>query len=107
MEIDDLKKAHAALTDRALPEEDTDKFIECLLERGPYSMDLINHRVRLDEQEAAEMLEKELKILEKLKEERARLLNEMDQLSKTRKAVRGYSPAFPFPSMPIYFDSTE
>jgi hypothetical protein len=107
MDIEELKGTFVDLTDKALPEEDGDRFIECLVKREPYSMDLINHRVELNEEEVQRMLDKETKILERLKEERAKLLNEMDRLSKNRRLAKSYSPTFPFPSIPVFFDKTE
>ncbi len=102
-----LIEKYAELSDQSLGEEKSDKFIELLLEREPYAMDLINHRVRLDEEKARTLLEKETKILERLNEEKARVLKEMDQVSRTRKAARQYKSTFPFPSMPVFLDRAE
>jgi hypothetical protein len=95
------------LSDKGLGEEKSDLFIELLLEREPYAMDLINHGVKLDEETARSFLEKETRILERLKEEKTRVLKEMDQVSKVRIASRQYRPKFPFPSMPVFFDKAE
>ena len=107
MDIDELKNTYKILTGKALPEKDVDRFIEYLKEREPYSMDLINHRVPLGKEEAVEMLEKEAQVLDRLKQERAKLLKEMEKLSKTRSGARAYSPQFPFPPMPVFFDKTK
>jgi len=95
------------LTDKGLGEQKSEKFIELLLEREPYAMDLINHRVKLDREKAQEFIEKETKVLERLKEEKARVLKQMDQLSKTRKANRQYRSIFPFPQVPVFVDRAE
>ena len=95
------------LSDRGLGEEKSDKFIDLLLEREPYAMDLINHCVRLDEKRARDFLEKEERILERLKKEKTRVLKEMDQVSKTRNASRQYKSTFPFPPMPVFLDRAE
>lgn len=95
------------LSERSLTEEKPDKFIELLQEREPYSMDLINHGIKLDKEKAREFLEREMKILERLKEEKARVLKEMDQVSQTRKASRRYKSTFPLPSMPVFLDRAE
>ena len=95
------------LSDKGLGEEKSDKFIDLLLEREPYAMDLINHGVRLDEEKARDLLEKEEKILERLQKEKTRVLKEMDQVSKVRKASRRYKSTFPFPSMPVFLDRAE
>jgi hypothetical protein len=107
MDTEDLKGCFVSLTDAAMPEEDLDKFIECLLEREPYAMDLINHRVELKEDEIEDFLLKEERILERLKQERTKLLKEMEKLAKNRKASRAYSPQFPFPPMPVFLDKSE
>ena len=104
MDAEDLKQYYVALTDNAIPEEDIDKLIERLLEREPYAMDLINHRVELKEDEIEVFLSKEESILEKLKQERTKLLKEMVELAESRRASRAYSPSFPFPPMPVFFD---
>jgi hypothetical protein len=107
MDIDDLKRFYISLTRKALPEKDAVKFIEYLKEREPYSMDLINHRVKLDKEEAFDMLNWEAQVLERLKEERAKVLKEMEKLSKSRKGARTYTSQFPFPPIPVFFDETK
>jgi hypothetical protein len=107
MDAEDLKGCFVSLTDGAMPEKDIDKFIECLLEREPYAMDLINHRIDLEEDEAKDFLAKEEEILERLKQERTKLLKEMEKLAKNRKASKAYSPQFPFPPMPAFLDKSE
>jgi hypothetical protein len=104
MTIDDLKTMFTSLTDTALPEADPDRFIQFLQERAPYGMDLINHRVPVEGNEARDLLLKESRILERLKAEKLRLLTEMEQLSKNRKAAKAYSPTFPFPPVPAFLD---
>ena len=102
-----LIEKFSELSDKGLGEEKSDKFIELLLEREPYAMDLINHGIKLDREKAKDFLEKETKILKRLKEEKARVLKEMDQLSKTRKADRQYRSIFPFPQVPVFVDRAE
>jgi len=101
-----IEKFHE-LTDKGLGEMKSEKFLELLLEREPYAMDLINHRIKLDKEKARDFLERETKVLERLKEEKARVLKEMDQLSKTRKATRQYRSIFPFPQVPVFVDRAE
>jgi hypothetical protein len=107
MDAEDLKIFFSNLTDRALPEGDIDKFIEYLLEREPYAMDLINHRIKLNEEEINNFLSKETRIIERLQQERVKLLQEMERLVKARTASKAYSPKFPFPPMPVFFDKSE
>jgi hypothetical protein len=107
MDAEELKLSFMNLTDHAIPEQEIDKFIECLLEREPYAMDLINHRIDLKEDEIEDFLSKETRVLERLEQERAKLLKEMDKLAKSRKAKKAYSPQFPFPPLPVFLDKTE
>ncbi len=104
MDIEDLKQGFVDLTERALPEEDVDKLIECLVEREPYAMDLINHRITFENDEIEELLSKEEDVLVKLKQERARLLEEMAKLAESRRASMAYSPIFPLPPLPVFLD---
>ena len=107
MDAEDLKLSFMKLTDLAMPGKDIDKFIEYLLEREPYAMDLINHRIELTEDEIKDFLSKEEKILERLKQERTKLLQEMERFAKSRKVSRAYSPKFSFPPMPVFLDKSE
>jgi hypothetical protein len=100
----DSKTSFIRLTEKALPEKDLDKLIECLLEREPYCMELINRKISLDESEVEDLLVKETKIIERLEKERINLLKDMDNLSKNRAAIRTYIPKYPFPPMPVFFE---
>ena len=68
---------------------------------GAYMM---NRSAEMDEDALRVWLDKEKEILARLKEERKRVLEAMDRLSKRRVALRQYSPKFPFPPMPVFFD---
>ena len=58
----------------------------------------------IDVDEAQNYLLQETDIIERLEEERKKLLKEMDALSQSKKAVKKYSPKFPFPPMPVFFN---
>lgn len=92
------------LTKNALIEEDEDKFINLLLERSKFSEGLVKNNVVLDKEKAATMLVQENRLSRRLEEERRITLQQMEQLSKSRKTIKAYSPKFPFPPMPVFFE---
>ena len=100
---DDKKKAFVDLTEKALLEDDIDKLIEYLLERNSSVEYLMKNDVDISE-EAEEYLLKETKILKKLEDERKKLLKDMDNLSRNKAATKKYSPKFPFPPLPVFFE---
>ena len=57
-------------------------------------------------EELKECIEREAEILSRLEYERKKLLTQMEELSKSRSAVRRYRSKFPFPPMPVFFDTT-
>jgi hypothetical protein len=92
------------LTDEALAEKDLDRFIELLLERDRVAAALVSGEPPLTEEGAVVLLEKESFVSCKLETQRQELLKEMEQLVSSMKAVRKYTPRFPFPFMPAFFD---
>ena len=53
-----------------------------------------------------ECLEREVDLLTRLNDERQKLLAQMDELSKNRSAAQKYRAKFPFPPLPVFFDTT-
>jgi hypothetical protein len=100
---DDKKKTFFELTEKALLEDDVDKLIEDLLERNSSVEYLTKNDVDISE-ESEEFLFRETKILERLENERKKLLKDMDELSRNRSVVKAYSPKFPFPPLPVFFE---
>lgn len=92
------------LSRKALEEEDNDAFLEILLKRDLSSQHLLEKNVRVDEETAETLFHMEEKIRERLEEERIKLFREMEKLSQSRKVAAKYTPKFPFPSMPAFFD---
>ncbi|MCX5813457.1 MAG: hypothetical protein NT178_13085 [Proteobacteria bacterium] len=99
----DKRKAFVELTEKALLEDNIDKLIEDLLERNSSVEYLMKDDVNISEV-AEEYLSKETKILKILENERKKLLIEMDKLSKNKAATKKYSPKFPFPPLPVFFE---
>jgi hypothetical protein len=94
----------AELTNKALNEDDTDKLIDLLMQRDAYSTYIINHNVAMRTEDARNYLLQEDRVVQKLENERKKLLIEMDELSKSKAVIRTYSPKFPFPPLPIFFE---
>lgn len=97
-------EVYSDLTERALKEDGLDEFINLLLQRMVILENMMENNVNIDSEEASNYLLKELNILKKLEAERKKLLVEMEELSKNKKAIKKYSPKFPFPPMPVFFD---
>jgi hypothetical protein len=96
------------LSREALKERNRDRLIDLLMERGRLIFDAQTSGSRLDLplHELKECLEREVDLLSRLEYERKNLLKQMDELSKSRSAVRKYRSKFPFPPMPVFFDTT-
>ena len=92
------------LSVKALSEKDREQFISHLEERGILLSQIVGKDVEVDEEILKVWLEREQEVLGRLEEERKRVLADMDGLSRRRTAVRQYSPKFPFPPMPAFFD---
>jgi len=92
------------LSSKALSEKVRERFISCLKERGDLLAQIVGKDVEVDEGALRVWLDKEKEILTRLEEERKRVLDAMDGLSRRRVALRQYSPKFPFPPMPVFFD---
>jgi hypothetical protein len=92
------------LTLNALDEADADTFIEILMTREKERMQVMQEDMHLDEEVMKSCIEKETRLMERLEKERSRLFKEMGNLSQSRRAARRYSPKYPFPPMPVFFD---
>src|SRR5208337_1945784 len=92
------------LSSKALSEKGREQFISYLKERGDLLAEIVGKDVELDEDVLRVWLDKEKAILTRLEEEKKRVLQAMDGLSRRRVALRQYSPRFPFPPMPVFFD---
>jgi hypothetical protein len=88
----------------ALQESDLDSMIDVLEKRKGLLGNLISGDRELTEAKLQECLDTEIRLLDRLERERARLLKEMDDLSRSRKAMRKYSPKFPLPPIPAFLD---
>ena len=96
------------LSREAQKERSREKLIDLLMERRGLIFDAQTSGSRLDLplDELKECLEREGDLLSRLEYERHKLLEQMEELSKTMNAVHKYRAKFPFPPMPVFFDTT-
>jgi hypothetical protein len=92
------------LTKIALDETDIEKFINLLMQRDAYSEYIINHNIPISKEDAEKYLMQEGRVIQRLEDERKKLLIDMDELSKSKTVMRHYSPKFPFPPLPVFFE---
>jgi hypothetical protein len=93
-----------ALTNAALNEEDSDKFVEYLMKRDLYISGLLKNDPEIFGDMAEECLLRETLILGRLENERKETFEKMDRLSKNVKAVRRYTAQFPLPPTPSFLN---
>jgi hypothetical protein len=99
----DKREEFVELTEKALLEEDGDRMIELLQAREVARQHMMVNDIDLREK-AKEYLSRETKILERLEDEKKKLLKEMENISRKKSAAKTYAPTFPFPPMPAFFD---
>jgi hypothetical protein len=92
------------ITVQAIEEADVDRFVELLMERNRTIESRLRSGVKLDPSEAEVLYHKEDQILKRLKEERTKVLIDMESLSGKGKAAKKYSSKFSLPPMPVFFD---
>jgi len=90
----------------ALAAEDVESFFNILMERNVVSGTPEQFSLILSPEIVLKMLAVEEEILERLENERRRIIADMDSLSRRMNMVKAYSPRFPFPAMPAFFDQT-
>ncbi len=96
-----------ARTVRALQEEDCGASIKILLKRKLLSDKLLSERPGLEPKTAMVCLANEELLLGRLEAERTKLLKNLDELSRTMTAARGYRSQFPFPPPMAAFVESE
>ncbi len=85
------------LTQNALNEPDSEKFIEYLLKRDQYVKQLVKCEPGMFGNMLDEYRLRESLILKRLEDERRKTLEKIAVLSEKKKAVRSYTSRFPFP----------
>lgn len=91
------------MTRAALEQEDSAAFVECLLKRQEVCERLALSSTMIDAKVAERFCSNEMKVIERLEEERSKLLMEIDSYAQSRRAARSYSPKFPLPPVPAFF----
>jgi hypothetical protein len=94
------------LSMQALKEETAEGFIDRLTERTFVLNNLLTSGMRCDIQVAELWLQREGQILQRLETERHATLRQMEEVSRSSKALRGYAPRYPLPIYPVFFDTT-
>jgi len=95
------------LTVAALEQDDGAAFIGRLLEREKVSGRLAGSSGILDGDLAERFYLNEVRVIERLEGERTRLMAEIDIYSQNQRAVRSYSPKFPLPPTPSFFNKKD
>jgi len=91
------------MTLAALDQEDGAAFIQCLLMREKVCERMTASSAGLDADTAERLRANETRVIERLEEERSKLLKEIERYSEVRRALRSYSPKFPLPPAPAFF----
>jgi hypothetical protein len=94
------------LGNESLREKDIDRAIELLIGRNTLAIASPIEESSLSLAEMQLCLQVEVEVLNRLEQERKKLLKQMEELSSTRKACQRYQPKFPFPPTPAFFDTT-
>ncbi len=92
------------LAEIAVTEKDPEEFIKILKKRNTYIGRVIKEDPELLRDDMEECLEREKLILQRLESERRKVIEEMEKLSKNKKAVATYAARYPFPTMPCFVD---
>ena len=104
---ENLATLFIACTARALQEEDADTSIKLLLKRKTVSDKLLAERPDLEPKVAMVCLANEELIIGRIEAERQKLFKNLDELSRTTVAARGYRSQFPFPPPMAAFIASE
>jgi hypothetical protein len=91
-----------AISAGALAKKDSDEFLRLLEERDGLVPQLVTKDLGVDAELLKRWLDTERRILARLKEEEARLLQKADDISRGRKAIRRYSLGCLVPTGPLY-----
>lgn len=94
----------ALLSRKALSEEDVDVLIELLGKRKNLKKALLGLGQGLCSEELREYIATEKAISRRLRQEKEKVLHEMDTLSKAMKVQKKYVPRASVPHMPVFFD---
>lgn len=98
--IDEYK----ALTLSALDENDLDRFMEYLIKRDVIIKKIVKENIELNEDEIDYLYGLEKEVLKRLEEQRKTIIEDISAISEKKRAIRKYTPKFPFPPMPAFFE---
>ncbi|MHB8110151.1 MAG: hypothetical protein ACYDHW_08975 [Syntrophorhabdaceae bacterium] len=95
------------LTQAALNEPDAASCVSHLLRREQISGRLAEFSQALDQEAADRLYMRETQVIDRLEQERKKLILEIDNYSKQQKAVKSYSSKFPLPPSPQFFNNED
>jgi len=95
---------YKTLTLDALEADELDAFMEILLKRDALIGKIIKQEISLEPDELSYLMSLEERILERLEEERREIIHDMADVGEKKRAIKRYTPKFPFPPMPAFFD---
>lgn len=98
--IDEYK----SLTLKALEVDDDNTFIEVLLKRDGVIKKMVKGNIELNEEEIEYLKTLEERVYERLEKTMKETLENIDNLSEKKRAIKKYTPKFPFPPMPAFFE---
>jgi len=98
-------EAFKELSIRALETEETADFVECLVKRQEIADAIARDDEPVPEEDIAEYLAREREILERLVDEKNRLIADINEHARSMRAVKVYRAKFPFPVMPAFVDT--
>lgn len=91
------------LSEIVLGEEDQDRLVAVLTKRNASIGLLMSEDPKVFEDEITECLDRESLIIEKLEDERRKVVEKMEKVSRSRQAARSYSASYPLPPIPRFF----
>jgi hypothetical protein len=91
------------MTLAALDQENDAAFIESLLKRERVSARLAASAPGRDNDVDGRFYVNEMQVIERIEKERTKLMMAIDRYSQNLRAMRSYSPTFPFPPAPSFF----
>ena len=95
------------LSEIALAEADQDRLVSVLKKRNTFLSKLFREDHDVLSREAEECIRRENMVLEKLEEEKQKIMEKINKVSKSRQAAKSYSSRYPLPFSPRFFSENQ
>jgi len=92
------------LTIAALEATNIDDFIKILIERDGLIKKIVRENIEVDTEEIVYLRDLEERVIERLETERKNIIEYIGEIGEKKRAIRKYTPKFPFPPMPTFFE---